>query len=74
VAEAEGAEAAISWDALEDKSVAFAEARERAIQNAEDDAEDLATAAWMKLRKRSSRGQAPWFASHIHITIRWASA
>lgn len=52
VAEAEGAEAAISGYALEDKSAAFAEARERAIQNAEDDAEDLATAAGMKLGKR----------------------
>ena len=52
VAEAEGAEAAISGYALEDKTAAFAEARQRAIQNAEDDAEDLATAAGLKLGKR----------------------
>jgi uncharacterized protein YggE len=52
VAETEGAEAAISWYALEDKSVAFTEARERAVQDAEDDAEDLATAAGLKLGKR----------------------
>ena len=52
VAEANGAEAAISGYALEDTSAAFAEARERAVQDAEDDAEDLATAAGMSLGKR----------------------
>jgi uncharacterized protein YggE len=52
VAKAEGAEAAISGYALEDKSAAFAEARERAVQDAEDDAEDLAIAAGLKLGKR----------------------
>jgi uncharacterized protein YggE len=52
VAEAEGAEAAISGYALEDKTAAFAEARQRAIQNAEDDAEDLAAAAGLELGKR----------------------
>jgi len=52
VAEANGAGAAISGYALEDTSAAFAEARERAVQDAEDDAEDLATAAGMRLGKR----------------------
>lgn len=52
VAEANGADAAISGYDLEDTSAAFAEARERAVQNAEDDAEDLATAAGMRLGKR----------------------
>ncbi|NYT16294.1 MAG: SIMPL domain-containing protein [Methanomassiliicoccales archaeon] len=52
VAEAEGTEAAISGYSLEDKTAAFAEARQRAIQNAEDDAEDLATAAGLELGKR----------------------
>ena len=52
VAETEGAEATISGYALDDKSAAFAEARERAIQDAENNAEDLATAAGMKLGKK----------------------
>ena len=52
VAETNGAEADISGYALEDTSAAFAEARERAVQDAEDDAEDLAAAAGMKLGKR----------------------
>jgi len=52
VAEAAGSEAIIYGYALEDKSAAFAEARERAVQDAEDDAEDLATAAGLKLGKR----------------------
>jgi len=51
VAEAHGAVAAISGYALEDTSAAFAEARERAVQDAEDGAEDLAAAAGMRLGK-----------------------
>ena len=52
VAEAEGAEAAISGYALEERCAAFAKARESAIQDAENDAEALASAAGLKLGKR----------------------
>ncbi len=51
-ARAEGAEALISGYALEDASDAVAEARQRAIEDAEDDAEDLASAAGLVLGKR----------------------
>jgi len=51
-ARAEGAEAIISGYALEDASEAVAEERQRAIEDAEDDAEDLASAAGLHLGKR----------------------
>ena len=52
VADEEGAEASIIGYALEDRSAAFGEAREMAIQDAEDVGEALASAAAMKLGKR----------------------
>jgi hypothetical protein len=52
VGEEEGAEATIIGYALEDRGAAFAEAREMAIQDAEEVAEALAFAAGMKLGKR----------------------
>jgi uncharacterized protein YggE len=52
LADAEGAESEISGYALEDRSAAFAEARESAVQDAENDAEALASAAGLKLGKR----------------------
>ena len=52
VVEEEGAEVSIIRYALEDRSAAFAEAREIAIQDAEYVAEALASAAGMKLGKR----------------------
>ncbi|MGD9566619.1 MAG: SIMPL domain-containing protein [Methanothrix sp.] len=52
VARSEGAEAGISGYALEDRSAAFAEAREMAIQDAKDVAEALASAAGMMVGKR----------------------
>lgn len=51
-ARAEGAEAEISGYALEDASQAMAEARRKAVEAAEDDAEDLASAAGLVLGKR----------------------
>ncbi|HOO52766.1 MAG TPA: SIMPL domain-containing protein [Methanothrix sp.] len=51
-AKAEGAEADITGYALEDASEALAEARRRAIEDAEADAEDLASAAGLVLGKR----------------------
>ena len=50
-ARAEGAGAVISGYALEDASEAVAEARQRAIEDAEDDAKDLASAAGLVLGK-----------------------
>jgi uncharacterized protein YggE len=52
LADAEGAESEISGYALEDRSAAFAEARESAVQDAENDAEALASAAGLKLGTR----------------------
>jgi uncharacterized protein YggE len=51
-ARAAGAEAVISGYALEDASEALAEARRKAIEDAEGDAGDLASAAGLRLGKR----------------------
>lgn len=52
VARAEGSEAAISGYDLVDRRAAIAEAREKAIRNAEDEAGALASAAGLKLGER----------------------
>ena len=52
VARAEGAIAAVSGYGLEDKDEAFAQARQKAIEDAEVEARSLASAAGLKLGKR----------------------
>jgi hypothetical protein len=52
VARAEGADASISGYGLEDVDEAFAQARQRAVEDAEIEAEALASAAGLKLGKR----------------------
>lgn len=52
VATAQGAEAAISWYALEEKGEAFSEARKKAVEDAEEEARALASAAGLRLGER----------------------
>lgn len=48
-ATAQGAEAVISWYALEEKEEAFCEARKKAVEDAEEEARALAAAAGLRL-------------------------
>jgi uncharacterized protein YggE len=51
-ATSQGAEAAISWYALEEKEEAFTEARKKAVEDAEEEARALAAAAGLRLGER----------------------